>query len=81
MEKIIISTPIELSNLIEDSLRKILLHTDIHKEGHSDLPELLNILQASEYLSLAKQTLYGFTSKGVIPHLKRGKKLYFKNLN
>lgn len=78
MDKLIISTPNELSNLIEDSLKKVLLQSDFQNVENSTLPELLNVTQAAEYLNLAKQTLYGFTSKGVIPYLKRGKKLYFK---
>jgi len=38
----------------------------------------LNIKQASEYLHLAKQTIYGFTSARTIPFIKRGKKLLFE---
>lgn len=78
MDKVIISTPLELSNLIEESLRKVLLHASVQHEEDGALPELLSINQAAQYLNLAKQTLYGFTSKGAIPYLKRGKKLYFK---
>lgn len=44
----------------------------------SDSSELLNIEQAANFLGLAKQTLYAHTSKREIPHLKRGKKLYFE---
>lgn len=78
MEKIIIATLNELTNLIEDSLKKVLLQTDSQKSSESQLPELLNISQAAGYLNLAKQTIYGFTSKGGMPFIKRGKKLYFK---
>jgi excisionase family DNA binding protein len=78
MDKIIISTPLELSNLIEDSLKKVLQQSSIPANENDSLPELLNVTQASEYLNLAKQTLYGFTSKGEIPYSKKGKKLYFK---
>jgi len=78
MEKIIISTAIELSSIIEDSLKKVLLESTTRNDQKNQLPELLSITQAAEYLNLAKQTLYGFTSKGEIPYLKKGKKLYFK---
>ena len=40
--------------------------------------QILSIKEASSFLNLAQQTLYGFTSKRVIPFFKRGKKLYFK---
>jgi excisionase family DNA binding protein len=76
--KIIILTPYELTELIENTLARVLSNDHLIRPGKQDLPELLNINQAAEFLSLAKQTLYGFTSKGVIPYLKRGKKLYFK---
>lgn len=39
--------------------------------------ELMSTQEASKFLNLAKQTIYGLTSKNVIPHIKRGKKLYF----
>jgi excisionase family DNA binding protein len=76
MEKVIISTPSELSILIEQSLKKVL--SEATNQNEKSEGELLNISQAASYLNLAKQTLYGFTSKGEIPFLKRGKKLYFK---
>jgi len=77
MEKVIISSSDELSNLIEDSLKKILIESNLLKQEASE-PEFLDITQAAKYLNLAKQTLYGFTSKGEIPYLKKSKKLYFK---
>lgn len=40
--------------------------------------EVLNTDEAAKHLSLAKQTLYGLTSRRDIPHFKAGKKLYFK---
>jgi excisionase family DNA binding protein len=76
MEKVIVTTQSELSHLIEQALDKVMQKSS-NKES-TDLPELLNITQAAAYLNFAKQTLYGYTSKGVIPHLKKGKKLYFK---
>ena len=43
-------------------------------------PEILNLNQATEYLSLSKSTLYKFTSKREIPHFKKGKKIYFRKI-
>jgi excisionase family DNA binding protein len=37
----------------------------------------LTIDEAATYLKAAKQTLYHLTSRREIPHLKRGRKLYF----
>jgi len=35
------------------------------------------VSEAAEYLNLAKQTIYGFTSSRTIPFIKRAKKLLF----
>lgn len=40
--------------------------------------ELVDVIEASEYTRLAKQTLYDYVHKGKIPHLKIGKKLVFR---
>ena len=78
MEKLIIATTEDLSSLIQDAVQKGIQNSNNQNQQTPKLPELLSISQAGDYLNLAKQTLYGFTSKGVIPFLKRGKKLYFK---
>jgi|SRR6185369_13677112 len=78
MENVIVSTQNELSNLIEESLKKVLAEIHSSNEGNNRFPELLTVKEASEYLHLAIQTLYGFTSNRTIPFIKRGKKLYFK---
>lgn len=40
--------------------------------------EILTLEEASEYLNLAKQTLYGMTSKNEIVFFKRSRKIYFR---
>ena len=40
-------------------------------------PDMLSIEQASEYLNLATQTIYGYTSRRAIPFYKPFKKVYF----
>ena len=40
--------------------------------------EILTLDEAAQYLNLAKQTLYGMTSKNEIPFLKRSRKIYFR---
>ena len=47
------------------------------KQVTSETDKPLSIKEASEFLNLAPQTIYGFTSKNLIPFKKRGKKLYF----
>ncbi|ABG58734.1 helix-turn-helix domain-containing protein [Cytophaga hutchinsonii] len=76
-DKIIVTTHDELIFLIEDSVRKILSEKSEIKHNESSTL-LLSLKEASEFLKLAPQTIYGFTSKRLIPFIKRGKKLYFK---
>ena len=78
MDKVIITSPQELSALIEESVKRVLSDTLIARTESKEFPELLSVDLAAAYLNLAKQTLYGFTSRSEIPHIKRGKKLYFK---
>jgi excisionase family DNA binding protein len=42
--------------------------------------EILTIEQASEFLNLSKNTLYGYVQKSKIPVSKKGKRLYFSKL-
>ena len=45
---------------------------------NSSLPDVLNLQQASELISLTKSAIYKKTAERTIPHFKQGKKLYFK---
>lgn len=40
--------------------------------------EVLTVDEAAEFLNLARQTLYGLTSKRAVPFYKKNKRLYFK---
>ena len=66
----------EFKELIKECLSEALKEQEpISLEGDSN--KLLSIKEASEFLNLARQTIYGFTSQNLIPHTKKGKKLYF----
>lgn len=76
MEKIIVTTKEELQNIIQASVNKALAeYVPVKAEDKS---EFLPIKEACKLLNLARQTIYGLTSKRLIPFIKRGKKLYFK---
>ena len=77
MQKIVITSPEELKALIEGTLQKV-FESHLPKSQESNSNRLLTVAEAADYLSLAKQTLYGFTSKNQIPHIKRAKRLLFK---
>ena len=76
MEKIIITTQVELESLIHTSVRQAL--SEQANTAKEPVNEILSAEQASQFLNLAKQTIYGLTCKNEIPFFKRGKKLYFK---
>ncbi len=76
MNKIIITTPPELEDMIYTSLKRAFGEIKPEKPGNEQ--RFLNLTEASEFLNLASQTIYGLTCKREIPFLKKGKKLYFK---
>ena len=67
----------ELSEIIKKAISES-LNAHISDQNQSKYSDYLTITEASEYLHLATPTLYSFTSKNVIPFIKKGKKLYFK---
>lgn len=46
----------------------------------SKADEPLTVQEAAEYLSLAMPTIYTKVSKGELPFMKRGKRLYFSRI-
>ena len=73
-EKIIVLNKTELEELIQGAVNNAVQNAQ--KVKPTD--ELMDVDQASKFLHLAKQTLYGLTSERLIPYLKRGKRIYFK---
>lgn len=75
MEKLILTnlTTNQLKELISESTREVFNEMNSKKEEK----EIMNVADAAEFLNLAVQTIYGFTSLNKIPYYKRGKKLIF----
>lgn len=76
MQKIIITSPEELKELIQTTVQN-----ELGKQP-KESPELqekkyLNVSEAAKYVGVAKQTLYAFSAKGSIPSIKRAKHLLF----
>ena len=60
------------------ALKSLLLERS--KQQTIEAPEqLLTVEQAAEFLSLAIPTMYSKVSKGELPVMKRGKRLYFSS--
>jgi hypothetical protein len=79
MEKIIIPSIPELRDIFRDILHQELSENFNFLKVDSEKEQLfLDLPGACDLLHIAPQTLYGMTSKGTIPFLKRGKKLIFE---
>lgn len=66
----------EFKEFLKSAIKEIL--SEDLKNLKSDLPDILNIKEAAAFLKLKITTLYEKTSLKVIPHFKKGNKLYFK---
>ena len=75
--------PIFLSNLNKDEFKELLKETitQVLKENYKAIesyaPQILDVKQAAKFLHLEIATLYEKTSRKLIPHFKKGNKLYF----
>ena len=65
----------EFKEFLKSAIKEIL--NDNLKNLRSDLPDILNIGEAASFLKLKITTLYEKTSRKLIPHFKKGNKLYF----
>ncbi len=65
----------EFKELLKDAIREVLNE----KAGSAKEPtsNILDVEQAAQFLKLKITTLYEKTSRKLIPHFKRGNKLYF----
>jgi predicted DNA-binding transcriptional regulator AlpA len=77
MSEIIITTisKNEIKQLIEGAVQKAILKNQNLSDDQNT--SFIDVNKAAEFLGIAKATLYGKCSKKLIPHLKKGKKLYF----
>lgn len=73
----------QFNSAIETALRKVLSDNEREagsKPNTAPPKDILSIDEASEFLNLAKATIYSLTSRREIPFFKTGKKLYFKRV-
>jgi hypothetical protein len=64
----------EFKEFLKDALREIMGNPVSAKEP---FPQILNAKQAAAFVKLEITTLYEKTSRKLIPHFKKGNKLYF----
>lgn len=65
----------EFREFLKDALKEIL--ADEPGAAKQQPPEIMDVRQASDFLKLKITTLYEKTSRKLIPHFKKGNKLYF----
>ena len=77
MSEIIIKTitKSEIQRLVENTVEKVLYQNSSKSKNQPD--SFRGVEDAASFLGIAKATLYGKCSKLLIPHFKKGKKLYF----
>ncbi len=68
----------EIEQLIGEAVQKAILGKQ-KDEGAKNV-SFLDVNQAAEFLGIAKATLYGKCCHQLIPHFKKGKKLYFDKI-
>ena len=75
-----IQLPQEVLQLINrlENIEKLLILKTTNSQPEAD--QLLTVPQVAEFLSLSNQTVYGLISKGVIPFMKRSKRVYFSKI-
>jgi excisionase family DNA binding protein len=76
MSEIIITSKADLQQIIQHSVKLAL--SEQHVNPKETVSDILDIQEAAEFLKLKVTTIYGYTSQGQIPFIKRGKKLYFE---
>jgi len=72
--------PEKLISSISERVTANILKAVRNEQRPTDQPEqLLTIQEAAEFLSLSVPTIYSKVSKGELPFMKRGKRLYFSS--
>lgn len=73
--------PLAIELLIKEVSELKNLLTEKREQSKTEAPEkFLTIQEAGEFLNLSVHTLYSKVSKGELPVMKRGKRLYFSSV-
>ncbi len=77
---LIITSKEDLKIFIQQAVKSAVNHClGEHQRKEEPKDQIYGIKKASEVLGIAIPTIYTKTSKGDIPHFKKGKKLYFRH--
>ena len=78
MKQIIVTTHEELRELFHESIQKFKEGLEAEPQHQAPSDPIFTMDEATAYLKLSKSTLYGYTSKSIIPHFKQGKRVLFR---
>lgn len=67
----------ELTQLIKESVEEVLNSIQTEKSSTQNEDIFLNVNETANFLRLKPATIYTKVSKGQLPNMKRGNKLYF----
>ena len=73
--QIYVASKNDLEQLINNAVGKALAKVNFNNEKIAF--DIMNVEQVSEFLNIAIATVYDKTSRNLIPHKKKGNKLYF----
>jgi len=77
MENLIVATTDQLRQIFRQELESFHQSNPTQAAPQEAGKTIFNLDQFCEYTGLSKQTAYKLTGKGLVPHSKRGKRLYF----
>lgn len=78
MENLIVATTDQLRQIFRQELENFHQSNPTQTTPQEAGKIIFNLDQFCEYTGLSKQTAYKLTGKGLVPHSKRGKRLYFE---
>ncbi|MEO7991908.1 MAG: helix-turn-helix domain-containing protein [Chryseolinea sp.] len=65
----------EFKAFLREALTEIL--REVKHKAEANIPDILNVSEAAAFLKLQISTLYEKTATRLIPHFKKGNRLYF----
>ncbi|MFT4757541.1 MAG: excisionase family DNA binding protein [Vicingaceae bacterium] len=80
MENVVLTTPNQLSQLIDEAVYKALQKAKFNHQKTEPRPQLekyLTVAEAASYLKCAKPTLYQMVSERTVPFIKNGSRTLF----
>ena len=76
MNKIVVISLEDLKAVIEE-----VVNSKQHEKKEKENVTMMDVIAVSKFLKISLSSIYRLTSKRIIPHFKRGRKIYFNQLD